>query len=102
MKKPVGMAFKLLIKEEANADIVKAYSYYETKKPGLGDRFIQTLYEHFQRIRNTPELFPKKNRNFREAVMSHFPYLIIYRIEDDVIYVLSIFKTWMDPKQKPQ
>ena len=99
--KPAEMAFKLLLKEEANSDIVKAYFYYESKRPGLGDQFIQTLYSYFERLKESPELFPKKNGNFREAVITHFPYVIIYRIEEDEVYVLSIFNTWLDPKRKP-
>ena len=42
------MAFKLLIKEEANADIVKAYSYYETKKTHPFDIVAQILTLYWQ------------------------------------------------------
>ena len=96
------MAFKLLLKEEANSDIVKAYFYYESKRTGLGDQFIQSLQSYFERLQEFPELFPKKYGDFRESVINRFPYVIIYRIEDDVVYILSIFNTWLNPKRKPQ
>ena len=95
------MAYKLVVKEEASLEIKEAYFYYEKKKIGLGTLFLNTLGSYLERLRKSPEHFPKKNNFFREAVIKQFPYMIIFRIEEDEVYVLSVFNTWRDPKRKP-
>ncbi len=35
------MPYQLIIRDEAHSDAKEAYSYYEEKSPGLGERFLQ-------------------------------------------------------------
>ena len=44
------MAFDLEIRDAANLEIINAYLYYEEQQPGLGDRFINILERHFEKI----------------------------------------------------
>ena len=37
------MKYTLEIKEEAVVDMQQAYDYYEERKTGLGERFLNTL-----------------------------------------------------------
>ncbi|MGL5113549.1 MAG: hypothetical protein ACRC6O_13030 [Flavobacterium sp.] len=47
--------YQLEIKEEVALDIKQAYEYYDEKKVGLGERFLDTLELYFQRIKQYPE-----------------------------------------------
>jgi hypothetical protein len=38
---------------------------------------------------------------YHEAVVRRFPFVIIYRVEETEIIVLSVFKTPQDPDKKP-
>jgi len=87
----------LEIKEEANLEIIDAYSYYEGKQLGLGEIFLEQLELYLERITKNPKHFEVKN-NYREAYIIKFPYLIIYRIEENKVVVYSVFNT---PKKKP-
>lgn len=90
----------LEIKEEANLEIIEAYLYYENKQIGLGETFFEQLELYFDRIAENPKHFEVKN-NYREAYIRKFPYLIIYRIEENKVVVYSVFNTPQNPKKKP-
>ena len=95
------MKYLLQIKEEANIDLIEAYDYYESKRIGLGDRFLEKVDLFLELILKNPYLFPSKQSSFREAFIVDFPYLIIYGIEDNIIVVFAFFNTWKSPKGKP-
>lgn len=44
------MACTLAIKDEANLEIIEAYLYYEEKRIGLGEEFLEHLDIYFDRI----------------------------------------------------
>jgi hypothetical protein len=48
------MKYDLVIKEEAIVDMQQAYDYYEERKTGLGERFLNTLEEYLGRVRKNP------------------------------------------------
>jgi hypothetical protein len=47
------MKYELIIKEEANLEIIESYLYYESKSEGLGEKFLNQLGLYFERIQNT-------------------------------------------------
>lgn len=95
------MKYTLEIKEEAIADMQKAYDYYEENKTGLGERFLDTLDYYFERVQKYPEHYQIKRKPYREAFIKDFPYLIIYEIQEMVVVVYAVFNTYLDPKKKP-
>lgn len=94
------MAYTLEIKQEANLEIIDAYLYYEEKRIGLGEEFLEHLDTYFVRITKNPKHFPKKRKPYREAFLNRFPFLIIYEIIKKKIIVYSVFNTWQDPEKK--
>lgn len=94
------MSYELIITRKAKIEINEAYIYYETAKPGLGEKFIGLLEVYFNRIINSPEQFPKKKHPYREAFIKKFPYLIIFEIRSNRIIVYSVFNSWQDPENK--
>jgi hypothetical protein len=96
------MKYTLEIKEEAIADMQKAYDYYEECKTGLGERFLNTLEDYIERVRKNPQHYQIKRKPYREAFIKDFPYLIIFELETDKIIVYAVFNTWRNPKKKPK
>lgn len=93
--------FELEIKEEANSEIIEAWMYYEEQQPGLGDRFVAYLEVYMDRIVKNPEHYPAKYKQYREATMKKFPFLVIYEITDLSVIVYSVFNTYKNPEKKP-
>ncbi len=94
------MKYSLEIKDEANLETIEAYLYYEGKRKGLGEEFLEHLDTYFDRIRANPKHFPKKRKPYREAFIKRFPFLIIYEIEKNKVIVYSVFNTWQNPDKK--
>ena len=71
------MKYTLEIKEEANQEITASYLYYQEKRIGLGEEFLEQLSIYFDRITSNPKHFPQKRKPYREAFIKRFPFLII-------------------------
>jgi len=93
--------YELIIRGEAELEIIEATKYYETKQTGLGKRFLTHLQTYLDRIQSYPEHFYIKRNPFREAFMKKFPYLIIYELTENTVIVFSVFNTWQSPQKKP-
>ena len=88
--------------EDATKEFTEAAHWYEEKGIGLGDRFIDTIQRKIQLIQQFPERYPKRRRNFREAVVKTFPYIIIYTFHktEGVIIIHTIFHSSRNPRKK--
>lgn len=78
----------------------KSYDYYESKSLGLGERFLLTVEEYFEIIKNNPKQFQVKREEIREAYLQKFPFIIVYQIIKDTIIVYSVFHTSRNPSTK--
>lgn len=94
------MSYILVVKDEANLEIIKAYLYYEEKRTGLGEEFLEHLDTYFDRIIADPRHFPQKRKPYREAFIIRFPFLVIYEITKGLVIVYSVFNTWQNPDKK--
>ena len=94
------MKFELVIKEEAQLEIIEAFLYYEDQKVGLGEFFLDHLDSYFNWIKHYPFHFSVKRKPFREAVVKRFPYIIIFEVLENEVIVYSVFNTWQDPLRK--
>lgn len=95
------MIYELIIKEEADLEIIDAYFYYESKQTALGEKFLSQLEIYFERICENPNYFEVKKKNYHEAYIRKFPYLIIYQVEGSNIIVYSVFNCSRNPERKP-
>lgn len=95
------MKYELEIKHEALLDIKEAYLYYEGRKKGLGNRFLDTLENYMNRVQKYPEHYQIKRNPYREVFIKDFPYLIIFEIQERKVIVYAVFNTWRNPNQKP-
>lgn len=92
------MDFNLELHELAEAELWEAVDWYDSKKNRLGKLFARELQEIMQSIRKHPTRFPKIHKEIRKAVLKKFPYVVIYEILNDTVFVLSIFHTSRNPK----
>ena len=91
--------FNLIIKEEARNDIFDAYHWYESKQIGLGDRLIKIIENQFKHIIKNPSSFLIEIEQMRKLVIPKFPYVIIYEIEENNIFVYALFNTNQHPQK---
>lgn len=93
------MPHKLVIKPEAELELVDALDWYDEQVPGLGNRLFQEFNVLFDEIIANPEHFQKKYRNIRIRYTYKFNYGVHYIIEKDTVYVLAILHTSRKPRK---
>ena len=87
-------SIKLL--KRAKVELRDACAWYERQQKGLSERFLNEVENSFEKIISNPERYPKKyNTILHFAPVKKFPYLIIYRYDEelDKIVITSIFHT---------
>jgi plasmid stabilization system protein ParE len=84
---------------EAQHDVDSAHRWYESQQAGLGDRFLKTLDERFAWIRKNPLMAEVVHGEYRRLLVRPFPFAIIYKIQDDLILINSVFHCSQDPQK---
>ncbi len=89
---------RVIFGEEARADALGAYRFYEQRRVGLGDRFRSHLDLALSRIQRSPELYPLVHRGLRRRLVERFPYAVYYQIYPGMVFVVAV----MHAKQNPR
>ena len=92
--------YALIIKPRAILMIKEAYDWYELQRPGLGEEFLDELDSFYQRIEVHPEYFGKIKKNFRQAALKRFPFVLVYEIIKTEVVVFAVFHTSRNPRYK--
>lgn len=76
---------------KAEKEIEQAQRYYNKKRDGLGEEFLDELEITFQFM----ELHPKAgafflNTSFRKRTLNRFPYVVYYQEKGDTIWVVAV------------
>jgi len=84
-------------------DFDEAYTWYENKQNGLGERFLNAVRQEMEKMILHPEVFGSRiNKKFREVQTAVFPYIIVYKINKrkKEIYISSIHHAKKHPRKK--
>ncbi|MCZ4317810.1 type II toxin-antitoxin system RelE/ParE family toxin [Aequorivita viscosa] len=96
------MIYKIAVLNIAADQLDEALSFYESKRKGLGDSFLLEINSVYKHLVKNPFIYRKNNQGYREAVVYKFPFLIIYEVKENTVYISSIFHTSRNPNQKPK
>jgi len=96
------MSYTLIFNAEAENEYLAAYAWYEEKQQGLGERFESEIEKQLEEIRLNPLIYHFSKGNYREALVLHFPFSIVYFLnkKKKTIYISAIFHTSRNPKGK--
>lgn len=92
-----SMSRRLILRPEAEGDIVAARDWYEERRRGLSLEFRASLDERLSRIEANPELHARVYRELRRALLRRFPFGVFYVIPPKVISRLAVFHTSRNP-----
>ena len=77
------MEFKIEILLKAYDDISDAFTYYEAKSVGLGDKFYLDFNNQVTKLAINPFYYGSYKSSYRRITFKFFPYIIIYFIEEN-------------------
>lgn len=82
---------------DAFEEMVEAAIFYEEHQEGLGGRFLDTIEHSLTKISNHPTIWRADQRGRRKYRVKQFPYLLIYKISQETIYILAVAHTSRRP-----
>jgi toxin ParE1/3/4 len=91
------MSRKLIVTNEAEADILDGYLSYEEKQESMGLRFMDEIEQAFDRILSNPFLYQEVDTDIRRAVTHTFPYLVFYTFDEQTVQILAVIHGSQDP-----
>jgi plasmid stabilization system protein ParE len=93
------MAAELIVAPEAEQDLAEAYAWYEDRRIGLGEDFLDRVDASIEAIRRMPEMHAVVYENYRRSLVRRFPYAVFYAYEKNTVTVYCIFHTSRDPEK---
>lgn len=94
------MKFRVVFTEHARSDLFKASVWYEKQQKGLGSKFIDAVLFSSEVVAQAPLAYRSKYKTTREKRIKKFPFILIYTIEEDFVFVHAIFDGRKNPKKK--
>jgi len=74
----------------AQQELEEAAAYYDLEGPGLGSAFLGDFEKAGEHIRLFPESSPIARKHARRKLMARFPYVVVYSLVDDHIFILAV------------
>ena len=75
---------------EAEYELNEAVDYYETRQPGLGQRFHREFADALARVINHPLGYGVLEAPYRLCRLTAFPYGILFEVRDEEIVVVAV------------
>ena len=75
---------------DAEEEFIEAAAYYERNVPGLGERFAREVRRAIERLLEHPEIGSPIDPNLRRAILTRFPYSLIYSFTSDLLRVVAV------------
>jgi plasmid stabilization system protein ParE len=82
---------------EAAAEFEAAADFYHSRQPGLERRFLDSVERCTTKIKAAPQRFRKFDGEIRRALVSVFPYAILFSVSPDRIFVLAVMHCSREP-----
>ena len=92
------MAFEVIYKALAQAEVAEAFEWYEQDHIRIGEKFLDQLKRTNWFLTQNPHLYPCVDGEIRRANLNRFPYALFFVIDGDTVNVLSCFQQSRDPK----
>ena len=81
---------RLIYHPEAEAELVEAAEFYESRSTGLGTRFLKEFDATVTEMQASPSLWPVIEGDLRGRTMERFPFVIYYRVTDHQLRILVV------------
>ncbi len=84
------MNYRLIVRPEAEHDLAEIFSWYESRRKGLGYDFLLQVEAAFKFLEKNPKIFSEVYRGVRRCIIKRFPYKIFYHLAETRIVVIAV------------
>ena len=78
------------VREEASLDVDEQAGFYEGEQPGLGVRYIRSVFEHIDVIASYPIKHREEIGDVRVALVPKFPFGVFFIVDGGEVIVLAV------------
>jgi toxin ParE1/3/4 len=82
---------------EAEAEMISAAVFYETKQNDLGKRFLTSVQNALNKIQVNPLLYQEIEEGVRRCLTTTFPFGVVFRIMPDQYVIIAVMHLHRDP-----
>ena len=79
------------------SEIKSSYLWYQSQANGLGEDLLDELESAYEAIIELPDVWPLFQKGFKRYLLSQFPFSIIYRKNNNFIYVVAVMHNSRKP-----
>jgi hypothetical protein len=92
------MKYRVVVLEQVYEELNEAALYYEERQVDLGKSLVEEWEKIVISIQKNPEKYEKKYKKFRQGILSRFPYLVMFELEDKDIIIYRFIHARRHPK----
>ena len=92
------MNYKIHLRIEVVYDIIEIRLWYKEQSQSAAKEFMKMLKRTITYVKSNPLMYPIVHQYARRALLHHFPYSLLYEVNDDVIGIVGCFHTSRDPQ----
>ena len=81
---------KLVFRPYVERDLDEAATWYEERRSGLREEFLEEIGSALSRVQGNPRLYPVVHLDIHRAPVRRFPYGVFYALIGDEIHVLAV------------
>lgn len=87
----------IIILDPAEKEIEEMHDFLESRRPGLGEKFLVQIEKALDRIGESPRSYAKYFRNIRLCPLGRFKHGLFYEIGRKFIFVQAIIDLRRSP-----
>jgi len=88
---------KIEILDQAEADLIEGFHFYETQQTGVGHYFLANLYADIESLRLYGGIHLKPYKSYHRLLSKRFPFAVFYKVEDNTVFIHAIVDCRRDP-----
>ena len=92
------MTRRFTILPQAELDVSDAAAWYEERRAGLGDDFLDELDSVLRRVIKNPLQFPKVKNGVRRALLGRFPYSVYFGVTRETLEFIALIHQHRNPR----
>jgi plasmid stabilization system protein ParE len=89
---------RLTILPQAELDVSDAAAWYEGRRTGLGDEFLDEIDFVLLGVIKNPLEFPIIKDNMRRALLRRFPYSAYFAVTTETVELVALLHQHRDPR----
>lgn len=75
---------------DAEEELHRAYSYYESRQVGLGQRFARAFHDALKQVLDRPLAWAVLEPPYRLRKLKRFPYGILYDVQGEAVVIVAV------------